>query len=424
MTMAAPPVVGLRLGAVCLAAALYGAVGQPAPQDLRSVEAAIALLLAGAVGLARPCAIAAGLTLGGERWEAVGTAALACLVWVPLLRGLTLGSDAADIVRDVAPLLFLFLPLALVPALRRARSRSRAVGALAAALALAGVLFALRWWRQADWGFGAVGVRAMDDGLRYFLNAPSVLFAAIGLPVAALRLAAGGRAGAGRWATAALLTAGGILCLGALAGAVHRMALGLAVPAMLGVALWQGRRTPAAAVIAAAAAFVAVAVLGDTVLGALEQVADKSRMVGSNARVDEALAALEQVGQTWTSLLIGDGWGALLSNPAVGGWRVSYTHTLATYALLKGGVLGLVALAAWLVVLTPRAAALLRRDLPLAAALLPALLVPLALHASYKYLDTGLLLTLLVLATEPDGGADRATGTHRNPADADGRRDD
>ncbi|WP_246200975.1 hypothetical protein [Azospirillum brasilense] len=79
---------------------------------------------------------------------------------------------------------------------------------------------------------------------------------------------------------------------------------------------------------------------------------------------------------------------------------MSYTHTLVTYALAKTGVIGLCALLAYLGGLAPRVLALLRSDPALGWAVLGPLLMALGAHTSFKYLDTGLLLTLAMVAAE------------------------
>lgn len=298
--------------------------------------------------------------------------------------------------RDIVPLLYLFLPVLLVPVLRGAADR--ALPLLAGGLALAGLALALRWWKQAQWGFGAVGTRAMPDGGAYFLNAPAVLFAAVALPALALVLAS--RGGAGRWLGAACCAAGGALCLAALAGAVHRTALGLAALAALVLLAGWTRRSHGPALPLLVLGLAAGLALGDPLSGAWEQVAEKTRLTGANSRWEEAAAVLEHVARSPWALAFGDGWGAKLSNPAVGGWRVSYTHTLATYILVKGGLTGAIALAAYLGALVPLALRLLRDNPPLGWSLLPPLLMALGLHTSFKYLDTGVLLTLVVLGAE------------------------
>lgn len=386
-----------RASALFAALALYGLLSAPAPPEVRAVEAVIGALLVASLGLERPLAVATGHALRAPAlagWEAVGALAFVWLLWAPLVRGLTLGWEVGAVLRDVVPLGYLFLPVLLVPLLKR--GGPGAVRLLAAGLALAGVLFALRWWRHADWGFGAVGARAMADGLRYFLNAPSVLFAAVALPMAALGLAA--RGGWWRWGAAAALLVPAALCLGALAGAVHRMALGMALLGFLATVPWWWRRAPAAVLGGVLLIGAAVLLLGDTVAGALALVGEKNRLAGTNARIDEAIAVLEQVGRSLPAFLFGDGWGAQVANPAVGGWRVAYTHTLVSYALLKAGVLGLVAVVAYLAALAPVAWRLLRSNPPLAVAVLAPLSMALGVHTAFKYLDCGLLLTLMVLA--------------------------
>nr|WP_207457989.1 hypothetical protein [Azospirillum sp. SYSU D00513] len=399
-----------RLSTLVLALAVYGALSVPAPPELRFAELAIGALLALTAGLWRPLTVVTGHALRGrgggrDAWELLGILALAWLLWVPLLRGAWQGWSLANTLRDVVPLLYLFLPVMLVPVLRRARDGAAgrpvpglAVDALALGLMLAGFLFVLRWWRQAGWEFEAVGARAMADGSAYVLNAPSVLFAAVGLPFAAAALAR--RGGMLRWGLAMLFLSAGLLCLAALAGAVHRVALGLAALAFLAVGARWAARVPLTMLLLAPVAGGLGWLFAGTLLGAVDLAIEKTRVTGANGRWEEAAAVLAQISRSPWSFLFGDGWGALVENPAVGGWRVSYTHTLVSYILAKAGALGLVALLAYFGAMAVRAAGLLRANPPLAWALLAPLAMALGLHTSFKYLDTGLLLTLMMLAAE------------------------
>lgn len=355
----------------------------------------IAGLLLAAVGVRRPLLVAAGSALrGGPAWATIGTLALAWLTWVPLLRGVWQGWEPTDILRDVVPLFFLFLPLLLVPILTR--EGDGAAEALCGALMLAGLLLALRWWRQQGWEFGAFGERTLGDGRTYLLNAPAVLVGAIGFPALSLRLA--GRGGSAGWGAAILAGAAGAVCLTALAGAAHRLALGIALAALAAIGLIQARRTPWLAVILVVAGCALLAAFHEGVVGTLDRLAEKTRLAGANARVEEAEAVLRLVSASLPSLILGEGWGALVANPAVGEWRVSYSHTFVSYALLKTGIMGLVAFAGWAGALACVGWRLLRNDPMLALVCLPPLLVPFGLHTSFKYLDTGLLLTVVVAA--------------------------
>lgn len=380
------------LAALAAALLLQGAAGRPAPPLFRpEIEGVIALLLILAAGWRQPLAVALGGA--GQRWEAVGAGCLAVLLWPPLARAAWAGWPVGDVVRDVVPLLFLFLPLLLVPALRPA-GRAGAHG-LAAVLMLEGLFFVLRWWRHADWGFGAVGARVMSDGGGYLLNAPSVLFAAVAWPLVGLHCLE--RPSFWRLLGGLAALAAGAVCVAALLGAAHRLAFGLIVVAAL-VALWTRRRRlvwlwP----VLALAAAVAVGLEGERLLGALERIVEKTRLAGGNARLEEATAALSAAGETLLGALFGAGWGARLENPAVGGWRVAYTHTFATYLLFKAGVVGLAAGVVWLTTLLPAVARLWRRDAAWGIAVAAPLFVAFTAHTSYKYLDTGVLLALLIL---------------------------
>lgn len=388
-----------RAQGLFLALALYGLLSVPAPPALRVAEFTIGALLAMAVGIRRPVYVLTGQALcepGAARWELPAILALAWLLWVPTMRGVWVGWTTANMLRDVVPLFYLFLPVFLVPLLRA--DIDRAAKLLAWGMMIAGVGFALRWWKQAGWGFGAVGARVMADGAVYLLNAPSVLFAGIALPLAGFGLAV--RGGLLRWTGALACFAGGAVCLSALAGAVHRMALGLAMVAFLAVAPWWVRRAPLAVGVAALVLAVGLFGTSDAVLGALLKVAEKTRLAGANTRWEEAAAMLDLAVSSPEMFLFGHGWGALVANPAVGGWRVSYTHTLPTYALAKTGALGLIALAAYLAGLVPQALAAVRRDPTLGCAVLPPLVMALCVHTSFKYLDTGILLTLMLLVAE------------------------
>ena len=139
---------------------------------------------------------------------------------------------------------------------------------------------------------------------------------------------------------------------------------------------------------------------GDVLVGAWQQAAEKTRLTGVNARWEEAAAVIDHAVATPWALLFGDGWGARIANPAVGGWRVSYTHTLASYSMLKSGLFGMLALGAYLAAMVRPWYRLLAADPPLALAVVPPLLMALCLHTSFKYLDTGVILSLMLLVAE------------------------
>jgi hypothetical protein len=233
----------------------------------------------------------------------------------------------------------------------------------------------------------------MPEGDGYLLNSPTVLFAAVLLPLLALeRLER--RPGLPSLLMAFLLCGGAAIAGAALAGAVHRAALIMALSVVVGFAAWQARRKPLLAFLLLAT--LAVTAIGTGQLaGTIQQIVWKTETYGLNERSAEAAAVLDQVGASWSDLLFGQGWGTLIRSPAVGDMWVSYTHSFATYMLLKTGVIGCLVTLAYVLSMAPALYGLMRADAPMAIALLPPLGLGLFAHTSFKYLCFGLLLSIL-----------------------------
>jgi hypothetical protein len=380
----------IRTGGLLVALSVYGLVGLPAPGRLSWREIVVGGGLVLATGVIRPLAVVTGLMLIDPRarhHDMVGTAAFNYLLWVPLFRAAILGADADDIVRDVIPLMFLFLPVFLMPVGDAGRR------VLVLGMAMVGIAFALRWWWP-GLAFRQVGRLVLPEGDGYLLNSPAVLFAAVWLPLVALQRLER-RPGLLSLALTPLLCGAAIVAGTALAGAVHRAALVMAALAIGGFAASQARQKPLLATMLLASLSVSAVLADGQILGTIEQVASKTETYGWNERSAEAAAVLDQVGASWSDMLFGRGWGALVRSPAVGDMWVSYTHSFATYMLVKTGLLGCLATLAYIVSLVPALVRLMRFDLPLAVALLPPLGLGLLAHTSFKYMCFGLLLTLL-----------------------------
>lgn len=377
-----------RIALLASAILIHGAFGLPAPQTFGAAEIAVGICLVAAIGLGAMLRLGSGAMLcaAGPAWVVVGAASFTWLFWVPLLRGVMAGHELDDVIRDAVPLGFLFLPLLLAPGL--ARAGPWVVGVLATALALAGVLIAARWLLP--------GAPAGTAPERYLPNDPAVLFAAIWLPAVGLRLAH--RLSA--WPGAAILAAGGIFCLAAPILQVNRSASFAAVAALLMAFAWQWRSARLAGTCALAAVGLAVWMRPDLVSLTTRAFVVKTEMFGTNGRLVELTAVVGHVATTWDGILFGAGWGALLRNPAVGDWWVSYTHGLLGYLLFKSGLAGVFAAGAWAACLLPKILRTLRRDLALGLAVIAPLLVGGVVHTGYKYLCYGLLLTILVLAAD------------------------
>jgi hypothetical protein len=385
---------GVGPAALLAACVLYGGLSMPAPAGVGPAEAAVGLLVALAAWSAR----------GTAPPDPAGAAAALWLAAVPAVGGAMAGAAPHDLARDLVALSFLFLCLVLGP------RPARGPDPIDAGLCAAGALFALRWWRDTGFDVAAIGVRTLPEGPELLLGSSAVLFAAVRLPLLGVGRAAAGAPLAGT----ALAIAGAAPALALLATS-HRAAVALAAAAGVAGIARRGART-ASAVAAAGLAAALLPGADDHLLGALRAMADKTRLVGLNARLEETAEAFRRVSATPGRLLFGEGWGALLANPTVGGDLVRYLHGFVPYAAFKAGLVGAAVALAWLSGLVPRAAAAGRRDPDLVLACLPPLVAGLAVHTGFKHLCFGLVLALLVRAGS--AAAAEAGACPAAPADA------
>jgi len=397
-----------RVAALALAMLIYGALGSPAPPGLRLQEILVFGGLILFIGWRAPLLLASGLALfspargvgSGDGRLAFRTASLVLvgLLWLGCLRGLWNGWGVTDMARDILPFLFLSLPVLLAPGLSRLSPARFTL--LVDCAGWAGCALALRWWIGAGMAFSALGTAPLGEGKDYLLNSALVPFAGVWLCLRAVSRPGGNGPQPWRMGVPLFYGLGGLACLLALAATIHRAALGLSLLAIL-LGLWQVlARRPLFSLLLGGGLLVLVLVAGGPLAGVAGLVAAKTESVGLNNRVGEVLAVLDQVGRDPLAFLIGDGWGALVANPAVGYWRVSYTHSALSYFLLKVGLLGLAAMALYAGLLAARIArtASIHPALFLAAA--PSLLIGCFLHTSFKYLCFSIILALVASSNE------------------------
>jgi len=128
----------------------------------------------------------------------------------------------------------------------------------------------------------------------------------------------------------------------------------------------------------------------------LESLIQKTTQVGLNMRYQEWQAVWDVVSQNPLTFLFGLGWGAEFESPAVGQLNVSFTHSLLSYMLLKTGFLGLMITFVYCSLMGLKVFDIFIRNRVVGIALLWSFLIPIFLYASYKSLDFGLLLVLIL----------------------------
>lgn len=392
-----------RALALLTALGFYALWGTPTPDTVGAVELVVGLGLLWAAGVSgflqivKPEPAPVGLPL-------LMPIARLLLIWgfgVPLLAGLMAGHEASLILRDLAAFIFLLLPLFLWPWLRRSPQAERLFPAM---VCIVGVIFAVRvlWGAMHDqdglvWPDGFI---ADPDNL---LNAPTALFALLYLTGTGGQLL--GRSDHLRsWLLAGLCLISVLLLLVCMMGVGQRAHIGawaLALMLWAGVLMCRRPRVLGRLLLRLFPLVVLLVLLPGTGLsGLMDGLWEKNAIVGLNNRLEEARAVLESFsGQPLWVWLFGQGWGAGITSPAVGLYPVNYTHSLLTTYLLKTGLGGLTLVLVYLAVLATGIWRILWVFPVGGVALAAPFLIDITLYASFKTLDFGLLLALIVLWT-------------------------
>jgi hypothetical protein len=374
----------------CLLGAIfiYACFGSPSPDYPSMPEIVTGFLLALAVGL--PAAWnAIRFDVSRAWWQAAGQLFLIYGLIIAAPMAFMQGNDAGAIIRDIAPFLFLLLPVLAGDIFEK---RPHYAGLLMWAYVFLGLMFA--WRSLSETSIFNPNLQTDTRELYYFANSPAVLFAAVfpaGLAMEKYLQQFTARS------LFVLVVVSGCTMLAGLAMAVtlQRASIAWAIVAFGLFFMLALKNAPYRISLLVVLGLTAVAPFYKEILMLTEMLAHKTEIYGINKRGDEMRAVWDEISMTPTGVLFGLGWGATFESPAVGGVRVNYTHNFFSGMLLKTGITGAMLMLAYVSGLFMALARLARRDLILAAAIAGPLLIDVILYASYKWLDFGLLLLLV-----------------------------
>ena len=308
---------------------------------------------------------------------------------LPILIGLVVGHSAKDLVRDIIPFVFLFMPLFL-GWITNIRPKI-----VIGSVALIGIIFSLRTFyvyrdilfMPSLWGQGP------PTDLLYLANSPEVLFSCL------VCLGYGGKMMVERASRLKgfMLILISFIPLVAMALMMQRAGIGAVIIYIL-LALIFLLYTRPKIPIYFMIGICAMLALGWPYIGIVFQTLwQKTELVGLNARAEEWRAVMQILSQNPVALFLGIGWGGQFENPAVGGLTVNYTHSLISSLLLKTGILGtlIILLGCFSPVVKGGIAFLtdrFSRDFILMGAVIFPFMISVFLYASYKSLGFGLIL--------------------------------
>ena len=369
---------------------LYALWGAPTPDNPGIVEIAIGLVLFFALCHVNLVHHIVGLIRDKkEYWQIALIALLLYGISIPLIGALINGSSSISIMRDMIGFAFLCLPVLLTSFLFGNKSRQRFFLFL---VLIIGFLFSLRVLFP-DFAFFYKTTEPL-----YLATSPLVLFSALFLVFLScqklfIRLKGVNIA---------------FFIVGILASLIMMMAMFVDVQRACFIALLLSAiilfaiafvKAPLRSLLPLGFVICLLLVISPLVLDVLQNVQMKTSRVGLNMRFQELLAIWEVMQASPISVIFGQGWGASFASPAVGGLHVTYSHSLLSYMFFKTGLIGLILTIFYLFFLFEKLVRLYLTEPVKGNALMWPLLIPILFYASYKSLDFGLLLTLILVST-------------------------
>jgi hypothetical protein len=318
---------------------------------------------------------------------------------VSVSNGILHGHSLGIVMRDMIAFGFLMLPLFFMKQLadspiafrRNLMIGCTVIGALFSARSILNSL-------QVD--ASLLGMPITGD-LLYLANMPTVLFTTLFLIGWSIHRLCQSRRLVSFWALIPIILAIAVITIGTLSMVLtmQRASLGciaLYTVIMIGMNL---RKSPLRSTIIIVSFGIMLAAIWPMLHAVLDMVVQKTTLTGFNKRFEEMAAVWDTASSSPLTLLFGKGWGATFASPAVAGVTVSFTHSMLTTLLLKTGVIGVVLGGVYIWAIMKTLIGHMRQHTIIALALLFPFLIDIFLYASFKSLDFGLILTLVLAST-------------------------
>lgn len=367
---------------------LYALWGAPTPDNPGIVEIAIGLVLFFALCHVNLVHHIVGLIRDKkEYWQIALIVLLLYGISIPVIGAFVNGSPSTSIMRDMIGFAFLCLPVLLTSFLFGNKSRQRIFLLLVLVI---GFLFSLRVLFP---GF-ALFYKTAEP--LYLATSPLVLFSTLFLVFLSCQKLFIRLKGA-NIAFFILGIAVSLIMMTAMFVDVQRacfIALLLSAITLFTIAFV---KAPLRSLLPLGCVVGVLLVINPILMEVLQDVQMKTSRVGLNMRLQELLAIWEVMQASPLTIIFGQGWGASFASPAVGGLHVTYSHSLLSYMFFKTGLIGLALTLFYLFFLFEKLVRLYFTDPVKGNALMWPLLIPIFFYASYKSLDFGLLLTLILV---------------------------
>lgn len=372
---------------LCFALMLYAAIGAPTADHPGWIEGIIVFLFIISLGLG---VFVNGFKLKVKQRQPFWVLAAHILfifgLSVPVIIAVINGAEFFDIIRDLIGFLFLIVPLFLCQFLKTEKRKKVFI----LLCVFVGFVFSIRTL------FPDNILTLRGDELLYLANSPLVLFTSIFLMgQGSKKLFEKGTLK--NFLLFFIFFIGAIICLMAMMDDIRRASFVAVIISMIFLGGIGFYKNPLRVLLPLMLLALTLFLFQQEFQQIVQQITLKTSQVGMNMRMQEWLAVWDVVSADWRSFLFGLGWGAVFESPAVGGLPVTFTHSLLSALLLKSGMIGLLLCLVYLFFIFEKLMDVVFSNPVMGLALFWSFVIPVLFYASYKSLDFGLLLTLILI---------------------------
>jgi len=316
------------------------------------------------------------------------------LITMPLVKSIVNGWVLGDILRDVVPLIYIFIPLCLLH-LNNVKN-TKLTEMLIWGLAIAGVLFSIRYFIEIRQSPLSVGKTLYLDNLKYYPYEPSVLFSAIFLTLKSIDVLK--KISLVNCFKSFVFMVGGLIALSSMAGMLLRAPIFLYLLSCLifyCVTVWKIKSIYVKAFLISIVVLMLI-LLSENSSMVFDKLLEKTYVTGVNNKDIELVGVIDVITGSPSTFLAGIGWGGLFLNPVFDD-NVRFTHSIVSFFLLKAGVIGLVLILIYLIyVFWISIRGLSYKNLAIFLAGWSSLLIGVNFQVTYKCFSFGAIMLLLV----------------------------
>jgi len=318
------------------------------------------------------------------------------------------GNNLGDYIRDIIPLLYLFLPIFIISLIKAEPELKIWYKIILLSVIFIGIIFSLRFYLYMKDYIEYIGTLIIHGDKTYIFASPTILFSSIFLTLLGIyniykfkfpNLLKG-----------SIYIFGGLLSFVVFTAVIMRanilFFLASVMFFLLAIfikSLREFRILPTIMILSIIFVFIVINI--NNIEGIFNLILKKFQAVGTNQRIEEFKYILDLLKENSIDFLLGKGWGAVLYDNPTGG-NTRYTHNIFSFLLFKTGIVGLFIFMIYLLYFAYSLALLfinIKQNFVYTILILSfcsTLMIGMFIQPLFKMLGFGLILSLITLTTK------------------------